>query len=504
MTTGAGLALEATLWAAAEKLRSRLDAAAYKHVVLGLLFLKHLSDRFEEVHEALQRAGRPRRPAAYRELGASWIPQAARWNALRAAADAPDLGARVDAAMAAIERHNPKLRGVLPQGYARLALGPRLGELLDLVSGIGMGGGEGRSRDILGRVYEYFLAQFAAAEGRRGGEFYTPRCLVRLLVEMLAPRRGSIFDPCCGSGGMFVQSERFLEARGGRAGALRFHGQELNPTTWRLCRMNLALRGVPGELGGAPGDSLHDDKHPDLEADYVLANPPFNDSDWGGERLQDDPRWQFGVPPPRNANFAWIQHFIHHLGPRGQAAFIMANGSMSSINAGEGEIRRRIVEADLVDCIVALPPQLFYATQIPVCIWILARGKRDRRFRDRRGETLFIDARGFGTATSRVQAELREDEIERLAALYQAYRGDPGAARYADVPGLCRAATLEDIRRHRFALVPGRYVGVARSPAPAWDRDELAHRIEEIEERALGSQSAMVTAIRILRELIRG
>jgi type I restriction enzyme M protein len=324
---------------------------------------------------------------------------------------------------------------------------------------------------VLGRVYEYFLSQFASAEGKKGGQFYTPQGIVRLLVEMLAPDRGRVYDPCCGSGGMFVQSERFLEAHGGHIGDLSVYGQESNYTTWRLAKMNLAIRGVDANIGH--GDTFHADRHPDLKADYVIANPPFNDSDWRGELLRDDKRWAFGVPPAGNANYAWVQHFLHHLSPTGTAGFVLANGSMSSHQSGEGEIRRAIVEADLVDCMVALPGQLFYSTQIPVCLWFLARDKRGtpgangRRLRDRRGETLFIDARGMGAMISRVQRELTDAEVARIAGTYHAWRGDPGAGTYADEAGFCRVARLEEIREHGHVLTPGRYVGTAAAEADA-------------------------------------
>nr|WP_276320254.1 SAM-dependent methyltransferase [Corallococcus coralloides] len=331
--------------------------------------------------------------------------------------------------------------------------------MIDLIGSIGLGDRENRSKDILGRVYEYFLSEFASAEGKKGGQFYTPRSVVKLLVEMLAPYRGRVFDPCCGSGGMFIQSEKFVEAHGGKLGDISIFGQESNPTTWRLAKMNLAIRGIDANLGAENADSFHRDQHKDLKADYVLANPPFNDSDWGGERLREDVRWKFGPPPASNANFAWVQHFIHHLAPNGTAGFVLANGSMSSNQSGEGEIRRAIIESDLVDCMVALPGQLFYSTQIPVCLWFLARDKKNSRLRDRSGETLFIDARKLGRMIDRTHRELTGEDIARVADTYHAWRGDRGAGKYADVPGYCKLARIEEISSHGFVLTPGRYVG---------------------------------------------
>ena len=464
--TGANLGFEAKLWQAADALRNNMDAAEYKHVVLGLIFLKYISDAFEERRAALvaekSKGADPEDPDEYRGENVFWVPKEARWTFLQGKAKQPTIGKLLDDAMVAIERDNSSLKGVLPKDYARPALDKqRLGELIDLVGTIGLGDKENRSKDILGRVYEYFLAQFASAEGKKGGQFYTPRCVVQVLVEILAPYRGRVFDPCCGSGGMFVQSEKFVEAHGGRIGDISVYGQESNPTTWRLAKMNLAIRGIDGNLGPEHADSFHRDLHKDLKADYVLANPPFNDSDWGGERLREDARWKFGVPPVGNANFAWVQHFIHHLAPNGLAGYVLANGSMSSNQSNEGEIRKAIVEADMVDCMVALPGQLFYSTQIPVCLWFIARNKKNGRFRDRRGETLFIDARKIGQLIDRVHRELTEEEIARIAGTYHAWRGDKGAGKYADVAGFCKSATIDEIRGHGHVLTPGRYVGAA-------------------------------------------
>jgi type I restriction enzyme M protein len=461
---GATLGFEDTLWAAADKLRNNMDAAEYKHVVLGLIFLKYISDAFEEKHEELlkevDQGADPEDPDEYRAENIFWVPKEARWAFLQANAKQAEIGKLVDDAMAAIERDNRSLKSVLPKDYARPALDKqRLGELIDLVAGIGLGDRENRSKDILGRVYEYFLGQFASAEGKKGGQFYTPRCVVQVLVEMLAPYKGRIYDPCCGSGGMFVQSEKFVKIHGGRIGDIAVYGQESNPTTWKLAKMNLAIRGIDNNLGPEHADSFHRDLHRDLKADFILANPPFNSSDWGGERLRDDARWKYGLPPVGNANFAWVQHFIHHLAPSGMAGFVLANGSMSSNQSGEGEIRRAIIKADLVDCMVALPGQLFYSTQIPACLWFLARDRKNSRFRDRRGETLFIDARKMGVLYDRVHRELTAEDIARIAETYHAWRGDSGASKYENVPGFCKSATTEEIRKNGYVLTPGRYVG---------------------------------------------
>ena len=478
--TGANLGFEAKLWQTADALRNNMDAAEYKHVVLGLIFLKYISDAFEARHAELEadraNGADPEDPDEYRAASIFWVPREARWIALRAAAPQPTIGTLVDDAMTAIERDNPSLKGVLPKDYARPGLDKaRLGQLINLVSDIALGAPADRAKDTLGRVYEYFLAQFASAEGKQSGQFYTPRHVVRVLVEMLAPYRGRVYDPCCGSGGMFVQSERFIEAHAGRVGDISIYGQESNYTTWRLAKMNLAIRGIDAQI--AHGDTFHNDRHPDLKADYVLANPPFNDSDWRGELLRDDRRWLYGVPPAANANFAWVQHFVSHLAPTGIAGFVLANGSMSSSQSGEGEIRRNIVEADLVDCMVALPGQLFYSTQIPVCLWFLARDKRDGRYRDRRGGTLFIDARKLGSLVDRTHRELSDEEIARIAGAYHAWRGDEGTGDYADEPGFCKSVNLEEIRGHGHVLTPGRYVGAADAQEDDEPFDEKMARL---------------------------
>jgi type I restriction enzyme M protein len=482
-TTGHGanprpqLGFEAELFKAADKLRGNMEPSDYKHVALGLIFLKYISDAFEARHAALLAED----PAAaedrdeYLADNIFWVPKDARWSHLQANARRPEIGQRIDDAMRAIERDNASLKGVLPKDYARPALNKvMLGELIDLFSNIGLGQEADRARDVLGRVYEYFLGQFAGAEGKRGGEFYTPRSVVRVLVEMLEPYHGRVYDPCCGSGGMFVQSEKFVQEHGGRIGDIAIYGQESNYTTWRLARMNLAVRGIDADIRWNNEGSFHKDELRDLKFDHILANPPFNVSDWGGERLRDDPRWLFGTPPPGNANFAWLQHIYWHLAPFGTAGVVLANGSMSSNQSGEGDIRRAMCDADAVDCMVALPGQLFYSTQIPACLWFLARDKSGARLpsparapgaggklRDRRGQVLFIDARRLGHMVDRTRRELSDNDIDQIARTYHAWRGEPDAGAYADIPGFCKSATLDDIRRHGHVLTPGRYVGAA-------------------------------------------
>ncbi len=474
------LGIEATLWNAANTLRGNMDSSEYKHVVLGLIFAKYVSDAFTERRESLRAdLSDPTSdkylddPTEHEEvledrdeyLGQAvfWVPAEARWDGIQAAAKQSDIGRRIDNAMDAIERENPSLRGVLPKNYSRQELDVRrLGELVDLIGSIGLGTAQHRDSDVLGRVYEYFLGQFAASEGKGGGEFYTPRSVVRLLVEMLEPFKGRVYDPCCGSGGMFVQAEQFVIAHGGKRDAISVFGQESNPTTWRIAKMNLALRGIDANLGPEWGDSFHDDKHPDLRADFILANPPFNISDWGGERLREDKRWAYGLPPTSNANYAWLQHMVSKLAPLGSAGVVLANGSMSSTTNGEGEIRKALIEADVVECMIALPPQLFYSTGIPVCLWFLTRDKTARRARrDRRGQVLFIDARQLGHMVSRVHRELSVEDLRLVADTFHAWRGEPDLPDYQDTPGFCASASTAAIREAAYALTPGRYIAQA-------------------------------------------
>jgi len=462
---GANLSFEQKLWLAADKMRSNMDAAEYKHVVLGLIFLKYISDAFKEVHDELkndpEKLSDPEDIDEYRGRNIFWVPPEARWEYLQKNAKQPTIGVLIDDAMDSIERDNSSLKGVLPKNYARPALDKqRLGELIDLIGTIGLGDRESRSKDILGRVYEYFLGQFADAEGKKGGQFYTPRSIVQLLVSMLEPYKGRVFDPCCGSGGMFVQSIKFVQSHQGgtiKKEELSIYGQESNQTTWRLAKMNLAIRGIDANIKWNNEGSFLNDAHKDLKSDFILANPPFNDSDWKGEMLKEDNRWKFGVPPAGNANFAWVSHFIHHLAPAGIAGFVLANGSMSSNTSNEGEIRKNIVENDLVDCMVALPSQLFYNTMIPACLWFVARDKLNHKFRDRRGDVLFIDARKMGVMIDRRHRELTAEDIKKISDTYHAWRGEGG--KYADVLGFCKSAKLDEIRKHGHILTPGRYVG---------------------------------------------
>ncbi len=473
--------IKKTLWAAADKLRSNMDAAEYKHIVLGLIFLKYVSDAFAErraelerrfadpnddyfIEDETMRAADLEERDYFIEANVFWVPDMARWEHIRNQAKQPAIGKIIDDALTAIETENPRLKGILDKRFARTQLEPgRLGELVDLISGIGFAGNGRRAKDVLGEVYEYFLGQFANAEGKKGGQFYTPASVVRVIVEMIAPHKGKVYDPCCGSGGMFVQSEKFVESHGGRFGDISIYGQESNPTTWRLVAMNLAIRGMDFNLGKEPADTFLRNQHPDLRADFIMANPPFNISDWWNEKLDGDPRWQFGTPPQGNANFAWLQHILNHLKPNGMAGVVLANGSMSSSQNNEGAIRRGMVEADVIDCMVALPPQLFINTQIPACLWFLAKDKRAHG-RDRRGETLFIDARKLGRMETRVSRVFDDADISKIANAYHAWRhdGETNEA-YQDVPGFCRAVKLEEIQKHDYVLTPGRYVGAEES-----------------------------------------
>ena len=464
-SNGTNLGFEAQLWAAADKLRGNMEPSDYKHVALGLIFLKYISDAFEAKRAELlkEELADAEDPEEYLAENVFWVPKDARWSYLQAKAKQPTIGKVVDDAMLAIEARNASLKGVLPKDYARPALNKvMLGELIDLVSGIGMAEEADRSRDILGRVYEYFLGGFAGAEGKRGGEFYTPRSVVGLLVEMLEPYKGRVYDPCCGSGGMFVQSEKFVEEHGGRIGDIAIYGQESNYTTWRLAKMNLAVRGIDADIRWNNEGSFHKDELQDLKADFILANPPFNISDWGGDRLREDARWKFGAPPVGNANYAWLQHIHHHLAPNGIAGVVLANGSMSSAQSGEGDIRRAMVEGDVVDCMIALPGQLFYSTQIPACLWFLARNKNPGDgWRDRRGEVLFIDARKLGHMVDRTRKEFSGEDIAKIAGAYHAWRSEPESGAYEDDSGFCKAAKLEEIIEHNHVMTPGRYVGAA-------------------------------------------
>lgn len=478
-----------TLWKAADKLRNNLDAAEYKHVVLGLIFLKYISDSFEEHRFRLRERfhdeeddyflGEPSEADIAEELedrdyytadNVFWVPTEARWAELQSRAKQADIGQRIDAAMLAIERENPRLKNLLNKEYGRERMrAVRLGELIDLISTIGFTQTEHRASDVLGEVYEYFLGQFAQAEGKKGGQFYTPKSIVNLIVEMLEPFEGRVYDPAMGSGGFFIQSESFVQMHADRQHVDRrkqrisIYGQESNPTTWRLAAMNLAIRGIGFDFGKEPADTFHADQHPDLKADFIMANPPFNISDWGGEKLEQDKRWQFGLPPITNANYAWLQHIVWHLAPHGSAGIVLANGSMSSNTNNEGAIRQKLVEQDLVECMVSLPSQLFSNTQIPACIWFLHRHKgRTTRHRDRAGKILFIDARNLGRMVSRVQREFSGDDIRRVADTFHAWRRGDG---YADDAGFCKVATLDEVARNDFVLTPGRYVGAVKAAA---------------------------------------
>jgi type I restriction enzyme M protein len=505
------------LWATADKLRANMDAAEYKHLVLGLIFVKYISDTFaarrtelalrlvdptdseyyEPNADATSLAKLLEDRDYYTAANVFWVPEAARWESLRAAAKQREIGKRIDDALMLIEAENPRLKGILDKRFARAQLPDgKLGELVDLVSTIGFGDTPSGARDVLGQVYEYFLGRFASAEGKKGGQFYTPASIVKTLVAVLAPHHGKVYDPCCGSGGMFVQSEKFIEAHGGKLGDVAIFGQESNPTTWRLAAMNLAIRGIDFNLGREPADSFTRDQHADLRADFVLANPPFNISDWWHASLTGDPRWQYGDPPLGNANYAWLQHILHHLKPTGRAGIVLANGSMNSSQNNEGQIRAAIVDADVVEVMIALPGQLFFNTQIPACLWFLTKQKSKRE-----GEVLFIDARKLATMISRVQSELTDAVIERIAGTVAAWRAEPGGGVYEDSAGFCRSVPLAEIAHHGHVLTPGRYVG---SEEVDDDDEDFATKMRQLTEK-LGEQMAKGAELdQVIRQRLGG
>lgn len=504
---GGNLGFEADLFKAADKLRGNMEPSDYKHVALGLIFLKYISDAFEAKHKALlaEDAQAAEDKDEYLAENVFWVPKEARWSHLQANAKLPTIGTLIDDAMRAIEKDNESLKGVLPKDYARPALNKvMLGELIDLISGITLNEEGDRSKDILGRVYEYFLGQFAGAEGKRGGEFYTPRSVVRVLVEMLEPYSGRVYDPCCGSGGMFVQSKKFVQEHGGRIGDIAIYGQESNYTTWRLAKMNLAVRGIDSDIRWNNEGSFHKDELRDLKADYILANPPFNISDWGGDRLRDDVRWKFGVPPTGNANYAWLQHIVHHLAPNGEAGVVLANGSLTSNQTTEGQIRQSMIGSDVVACILTLPVQLFYSTQISATVWLLARNKNFQHGTDRRGQVLFIDARSLGDLVDRTRREFSDQEIAQIAGAYRAWKGVDQGAEYRDVPGFCRSVDIQTIESHRWALVPGRYVGFDRSVLSSNAIRQLKEDFAQLKAALTTLPAEVDQSIKIFEELFHG
>lgn len=465
-TNGKTEPFEKTLFKAADKLRKNMDAAEYKHIVLGLIFLKYISDSFEELFAKIKEGkgdfsgANPEDPDEYRAENVFFVPRVARWSYLHSRAKLPSIGKDVDDAMEAIEKENQTLKGILPKVYARPNLDKAaLGGLIDLIGNIALGDAAAKSKDLLGRVYEYFLGEFANAEGKNAGQFYTPKSIVRLMVEMIEPYKGRVFDPACGSGGMFIMSEKFVQEHRGNVDDISIYGQESNQTTYRLCRMNLAIRGIDGsQVKWNTEGSFLNDLHKDLKADFVLANPPFNDSDWSGQLLQKDARWQYGMPPASNANYAWLSHMIYHLSPKGVMACVLANGSLSSQTNNEGEIRKSLVENDLVDCIVALPKQLFYNTGIPACIWFISRKRTGNGDRKRTGEILFIDASEIGFMADRTHREFTEKDVAKVSETYHEWRKQNG--KYEDIKGFCKSANLEEIAKHNFVLTPGRYAGI--------------------------------------------
>lgn len=486
----ANIGFEEKLWSMADKLRGSMDASEYKNVVLGLLFLKYVSDSFEEKYEELTQDewADPEDKDEYLAENIFWVPKEARWTFIKENAKKPEIGQIIDNAMIATEKENESLRGVLPKDYARPALDKtRLGETIDLFS-FKIGDKESRSKDMLGRVYEYFLSKFASAEGKNGGEFYTPSSVVKLLVQMLEPYKGRVYDPCCGSGGMFVQSEKFVEEHRGRLGDIAVYGQESNPTTWKLAKMNLAIRGIDGNIGDHNADTFHNDLHKGLKADFILANPPFNISDWGGEKLREDVRWQYGTPPAGNANYAWIQHMVSKLAPSGTAGFVLANGSMSTSTTSELEVRKNLIEQDLVECIVTLPGQLFYSTQIPVCLWFITRNKAKNGKKERRGEILFIDAKKQGHMASRTLKEFSTEDINKISEVYHSWRGT-SEEEYKDVVGFSKVVKLDEVREHEYVLTPGRYVGLEAAVEDSEPFEEKMERLtSELAEQFVKSK----------------
>ena len=457
---------EQTLFKTADKLRKNIDAAEYKHITLGLIFLKYISDSFEQHHRKLVKAedvyegADPEDKDEYKAENIFYVPPEARWEYIQSRAKLPTIGEDLDNAMEAIEKENSSLKGVLPKVYSKPNLDKQsLGELIDLVSNIKLGDEASKAKDILGRVYEYFLGEFAQAEGKKGGQFYTPKSIVKLMTEMIEPYKGRVYDPCCGSGGMFVMSEKFVKEHQGRVNDISLYGQESNQTTWKLCKMNLAIRAIDGtQVKWNTEGSFLKDVHPHLKADYILANPPFNQSDWGQEQLQSDPRWKYGTPPSGNANYAWMQHMIYHLAPNGNMAMVLANGSLSSNTSNEGVIRKEILQNDLIDCIVMLPKQLFYNTGIPACIWFIDRNKESEGERKRKDEVLFIDASDIGFMRDRTHREFKDEDIKKITDIYHEWKKPKG--KYEDVKGLCKSSTLEDIEKNNWVLTPGRYVGI--------------------------------------------
>lgn len=459
------LSIEDKLWKTADALRGSMDASEYRNVVLGLIFLKYVSDSFETRHAELMKSDYPEDaedPDMYLSENIFWVPKEARWELIQQSAKTPQIGEIIDNAMDAIEKSNDSLRGVLSKNYASPDLDKtRLGEVVDLISDINLGNEKAKRSDVLGRVYEYFLNEFASQEGKKGGEFYTPRSIVRTLVEMIEPYKGRIYDPCCGSGGMFVQSDKFVQEHQGKIGDLSVYGEESNPTTWKLAKMNLAIRGIDNNLGPHQGDTFTNDLHKGERFDFILANPPFNVKNWNGDKLRDDARWQYGVPPVGNANYAWIEHIISKLAPDGKAGFVLANGALSTSTKEEYAIRKAILEDDKIDAIVALPDKMFYSTGIPVSLWFVDMNKESVDERARKGETLFIDARNLGEMVDRTHREFSKDDIKKIADTYHAYRGTNGQE-YKNVPGFCKVAKLDEIVKNDYVLTPGRYVGLAK------------------------------------------